>query len=98
MAEFLAIDVNEEFIRVTNDFCKKSLSRFISEKYPDGNFELLAKLIAEAREIGLISVANSAYPGFDYGVWGSLTLKIPESIFNSLNILLNLAKTCATFA
>jgi hypothetical protein len=87
-----------QFELLTNDFCKKSLSQFIDEHNPDGNFSILPYLIDEACSIGIITKAHHNASGYDYGIWGKQTLTSTDAIINSLSMLSVLASTCASFA
>jgi len=87
-----------QFELLTGDFCKKSLSQFIDEHHPDGNFSILPSIIDEACSIGIITKAHHNASGYDYGIWGKQTLTSTDAIINSLTMLSVLASTCASFA
>lgn len=88
----------EEFKKLASDFCKKSLSKFLDEKNPDGNFELMDPLYNQACSIGIVALPDTHSQGYEYGVWGKQTTVALTALHNSLAILETLAQACATFA
>lgn len=88
----------EDFKRVISDFCKTKISQFIDEQNPDGNFSLLKNLLTELSSIGIVPFADSESAGYEYGVWGKQSSRSNIAIINSMTILSEMAKVCATFA
>lgn len=89
----------EEYLGALSDFadhCGDVLFGHESGTGPDGDLSAVPRLLAEARDMGLLADPSWEDPASDFGVWGSSLGSIGPQL--SSTTLARLAETCAGLA